>query len=263
MPFTRDQGTQQSTSWGPVASWYDEHLQGNDTYHAQVILPYLLRYFSSVKVGSKILEIGCGQGFFARALAAKGFAVSASDISPELIATAKKSPQPSGFPIVWQVADAAFQKNIPSRSMDVALAVLTLQNMRDMAAVLREVSRVLTEGGRFIFVLNHPSFRIPKASSWGFDGTLHTQYRRVDAYMTEHAIAIDMQPGKKVGKHAETVSFHRPLSLFVNQLTKNGFAVTKLDELISHRTSVGSRATAENISRKEFPLFMTIEATKL
>lgn len=71
-----------------------------------------------------------------------------------------------------------------------------------------------------------------------------------------------MQPGKKVGKHAHTVSFHRPLSVFVNHLAKNGFAITKLDELISHRTSVGTKAVAENTSRSEFPLFMCIEAKK-
>lgn len=255
-----------TTSWGRVADWYEEHLQDSDTYHAHVILPYVLRLFSSYGSSVRtVLEIGCGEGYFARALAAKGYTVSASDISKELIEKAKKNAGTvaTSHAVHWFIADAAAQRDIAPRSHDVVLAVLTLQNMRNLHAVCKEVSRVLKPRGRFVFVLNHPSFRIPKASSWEYDGKKNMQYRRIEKYMSEHEIAIDMQPGKKSGTHAYTVSFHRPLSTFIQHLSKNGFAVTKLDELISHRTSVGPRAHAENTSRKEFPLFMTVEAQLL
>ena len=41
-----------STSWGPVAKWYDEYLGQEDTYQAQVILPNLLRLLS-IKKGER------------------------------------------------------------------------------------------------------------------------------------------------------------------------------------------------------------------
>lgn len=249
-----------STSWGSVASWYSEHLEGEDTYHTQVILPHLLRMFGGYTGARTVLEIGCGEGFFARALAAKGYTVAASDISPELIA---KAQQRGGSLVHWFVANAEKLTSIQAASQDVVLAVLTLQNMRNLAAVFREVARVTKPGGRFVFVLNHPAFRIPKYSSWDYDGKANVQYRRVDAYLSEFEVGIDMQPGKVHNKrHEHTVSFHRPLSTFVNFLSKNGFAVTRLDELISHKHSVGARAVAENRSRREFPLFMVVEATK-
>lgn len=65
MPKKKD-----TTSWGKEAQWYRAHLQEEDTYHAKVILPNLLRLIDPQK-GQRVLEIGCGEGFFARELAKK------------------------------------------------------------------------------------------------------------------------------------------------------------------------------------------------
>jgi hypothetical protein len=72
-----------------------------------------------------------------------------------------------------------------------------------------------------------------------------------------------MDPGKTAGKR-KTISFHRPLQVYVKALAKNGFAVTGLEEWISNRQSQpGPRQAAEDTSRKEFPLFLMIKAQKL
>ena len=81
--------TGKTTSWGNEAEWYKNHLEQNDTYHAQVILPNMLRLGGAQK-GLSILEIGCGEGFFAREFARAGAVVTASDISPELVELGKK-----------------------------------------------------------------------------------------------------------------------------------------------------------------------------
>jgi SAM-dependent methyltransferase len=185
--------------------------------------------------------------------------VTASDISPELIALAKKKDTKS----MYHVAEAAQQIFVKNDSMDAVLAVLTLQNMKDLAPVIKEVSRVLRKGGRFVFVINHPSFRIPKSTHWEFDGKKNMQYRRVEKYMTQHMIPIDMTPGNSKSVHTNTLTFHHPLSVFVNLLSKNGLYVSQLDELISHKTSVGVRGVPENISRREFPLFMLVCSVKV
>ena len=47
-------------------------------------------------------------------------------------------------------------------------------------------------------------------------------------------------------------------------LAKEGFAVKRLEEWISHKESmVGPRKIAEDNARKEIPIFMMIEAVKL
>ncbi len=77
--------------------------------------------------------------------------------------------------------------------------------------------------------------------------------------MNEAMIKIDMHPGKTFKIY--TYSFHRPLQTFVKWLSKNGMAVTRLEEWISHKESAnGPRKDAEDRARKEIPLFMCIES---
>lgn len=243
------------TSWGKEASWYSEHLQQGDTYHAKVILPNLERIVALAK-GMSILEIGCGEGFFARAFAKAGATVIASDIGKELIDVAKEK---GGGP-TYHVSPAEDLSWVKPYSQDVVVAVLTLQNMEKIEPVMKEVARVLKKGGRFIFVLNHPAFRIPKATHWGFDENASTQYRRVDAYLSARKEKMDMHPGRK-GSTSFTYSFHRSLQDYMKSIRAAGLAITRLEEWISHKTSErGPREKAENTARKEFPLFMMIEA---
>jgi ubiquinone/menaquinone biosynthesis C-methylase UbiE len=243
------------TSWGKEAEWYSGHLESSDTYHAKVILPNLLRIVEPKK-GQTVIEIGCGEGFFSRAFVKAGASVTASDISPELIQVAKEK---GGGP-EYRVSPAEDLSWVPPRSQDVAVAVLTLQNMEKIEPVFNEAARTLKEKGKLICVLNHPAFRIPKATSWGFDDAEGIQYRRADAYLSARKEKMDMHPGQK-GKSV-TYSFHRSLQDYMKAFRAAGFAITRLEEWISHKTSeAGPRAKAENTARKEFPLFMMIEAT--
>ncbi len=247
------------TSWGPVASWYDEMLGGNDTYQLKVILPNLLRLLPPR--GMRIIDIACGQGFFSKMYADAGATVLGTDISPELIAYAKKY---EGKNLRFSVAPAEALTPAVSGSFDGALIVLALQNIKEMSQSLKEASRVLVNGGALVIVLNHPCFRILKASAWGYDEMEGIQYRRIDAYGTPFSIKVDMTPGKKAGNaKIHTVSFHRPLQEYFKALSGAGFSVVGLEEWISHKQSErGPRAKAEDTARKEFPMFLTIVARK-
>jgi ubiquinone/menaquinone biosynthesis C-methylase UbiE len=245
-----------STSWGNEAKWYQEHLEQNDTYHAQVILPNLLRLVQPAK-GLQILEIGCGEGFFSREFARAGGEVTASDISPELIELGKKQ----GGGVTYVVSKAQDLSWAKEQGYDVVVAVLTLQNMERIDDVMKEVRRVLKKNGRFVFVLNHPVLRIPKATHWEYDAENKIQCRKLEAYLSSKKITIDMHPGKK-GKQSVTYSFHRSLQEYMKILRGAGFCIVRLEEWISHRTSEkGPRSIAEDRARKEFPLFMMIEAS--
>lgn len=247
------QHTQKTTSWGNEAEWYSEHLSDTDTYHAKVILPNLLRLIDPKK-GLSVLEIGCGEGFFARELAREGSDVTACDISKELVAIGKRK----GGGVTYRVSKAQDLAWAHTQSFDVVLAVLTLQNMEQLDRVFLEVARVLKKNGRFIFVLNHPVIRAPKMSEWGYDEKMNVQYRKLHKYLSAQKTTIDMHPGKQ--SKSVTYSFHRSLQEYMKLLRNAGFAITRLEEWISHRVSEqGPRKKAEDTARKEFPLFMMIE----
>jgi len=246
------------TSWGNVAGWYDELLEtSEDSYQKQVILPNLLRLLS-IKKGDRILDLACGQGFFARAMADAGAVVVGVDAAMQLIALAKKH---SPKTICYYTAPADTLDMLTAASFDTVVIILAVQNIKNIAAVFAACSRVLVSGGRLVIVINHPAFRIPKRSSWGWDEASGVQYRRVDGYLIESSVAIDMHPGLE---HKDiTLSFHRPMQSYINALAKQDFAVTRMEEWISHRESMkGPRQAAENKIRKEIPLFMMLESKK-
>ncbi len=249
-----------STSWGSVAHWYDEMLSGDDTYQAKVILPNLLRLLPPKD--KKILDIACGQGFFSKVYAEGGADVFGVDISPELI---KKAKEHTSSNPRFEVSRASELDSVQNESFDGAFIVLALQNIKELNETIREAARVLVRGGTLVIVLNHPCFRILKSSSWGYDEAQKIQYRRVDAYGRPFSTEVEMNPGaKNPAEKVHTLSFHRPLQEYFKAFASAGLVVVGLEEWISHKKSeAGPRAQAEDIARKEFPLFLTIIAKKL
>ena len=247
------------TSWGEVSSWYDDLLEGgSDTYQEKVILPNLLRLLEPYR-GKCVLDFACGQGYFSRALFKAGLRVIGVDVSEELIAIAKKH---SGADIRYIVAPSDNVRVLAGGSVDAALIVLALQNIENTPGTLKECFRLVGSGGRLFIILNHPAFRIPKHSGWEFDEKEGRQYRRLDSYLSEDRQVIDMSPSGR--KKVVTISFHRPLQYYAKHLYNAGFLVARLEEWVSHKKSgAGPRAESENRARKEFPLFLMIEAVRI
>ena len=249
----------QDTSWNEVSGWYDAMLEsGEGTYQKDLILPNVSRMLG-LKKGERVIDIGCGQGFFAREFFKDGAFVTGIDLSAKLIATAKEH---SPKEIAFVCASASSLDFLNDGTFDASVCVSAIQNMENIAEVFEEISRVLKTGGRFVLVMNHPAFRVPKRSSWGFDESRKIQYRRVDEYISESESSIVAHPGVEVS--ASTLSFHRPLQFYFKALAKAGFSVHRLEEWTSRKQSeLGPRANAENKARKEFPLFLSLEARKL
>ncbi|MGB8816096.1 MAG: class I SAM-dependent methyltransferase [Minisyncoccia bacterium] len=245
------------TSWGKVADWYDDLVLKEDSYQKTLILPNLLR-ITNIKKGENILDIGCGQGFFANEFNKEGAIVTGTDISTELIEKAKKS---SSKLINYFVSDAGNLLNLKDNSFDKVFFILSIQNIENIERAFFEARRVLNTNGKIFMVINHPCFRIPQKSDWGFDENKKIQYRRVDQYMTESTIEINMHPGIKDSE--KTFSFHRSLSTYFEVFRKTGFCILNIEEWVSNKKSQkGPRQMSEDKARKEVPLFMLIEAQK-
>lgn len=246
-----------TTSWGGVAHWYDKLVEGDDSYQARVILPNLLRAMA-IKKGEKVLDLACGQGFFTRAFFEEGAIPTGVDLGKQLVLIAKKH---SPKEIEYFAHSAEDLSLFPDASFEKISIVLAIQNIEAPHKVFKECARVLVPGGKLFIVLNHPTFRIPKKSSWGYDEEAKSQYRRVDSYMSESKVEIEMNPSKKGGP--TTLSFHRPLQYYFKILANSGLVVARLEEWMSHRESEnGPRKKAEDYARKEIPLFLFLEVSK-
>lgn len=249
-----------NTSWENVASWYDELLSDKDTYQEKVLLPNLLRIVGDIR-GKNVVDVACGQGYFTRALFTAGAQVSGVDASKSLIAFARKK-GPKGITYFESNADRLIF--FSPETVDVATCILAIQNIENLAGVLKEIAKILKKGGVCYLIINHPAFRIPKESAWAYDEQKKIQYRRIESYLSQQKNKIDMTPGTHdIKKKEYTVSFHRSLQDYFKAFAKAGFAVIRLEEWISHRVSEkGPRQKAEDKARKEFPLFMALELKK-
>lgn len=246
-----------STSWSPVAKWYTGIVGDTGHYfHEHVILPGIKNLLDP-KGGESVLDVGCGQGVYARTLPHNVDYVGI-DSSKDLILEAKKLTK--NIKQVYYVADATKGIPVPESSFDHAVCILAIQNMRDGALAIASVGTALRGGGDFVIVMNHPSFRIPRQSSWGKDESNKLEYRRVNRYLTPLEIPINAHPG--LSDSAMTWTYHEPLEYYVKALKAAHMCVTDLEEWTSDKVSVGKAARSENRARAEFPLFLAIRAVK-
>lgn len=120
---------------------------------------------SHIKPGMKVLEIGCGTGYFTRELAKTGAAITAIDISPELLADAKKSAAVKD--VVFRVENA-YSLTFSDGSFDTVVGSSVLHHL-DLDAALREFYRVLKPGGSAYFTepnMMNPQIALQKNIPW-------------------------------------------------------------------------------------------------
>lgn len=260
-------GRDAARGWEHVAEWYDDLLeQRRSDLHDTVVVPGVLRLLA-VEPGERVLDVACGQGALCRAIleAAPGATLVGVDASARLVSAARER-TPAGAR--FEEGDARGLGALELGVFDKAACVLAAMNIDPFEPVCAGVAASLKPGGRFVLVVLHPAFRVPRASRWGWvtDDGGPVQFRRVDRYLSAQATEIVMNPGE-VAHGAEpvtTVTHHRPLSELVRHLTNAGLLIEAVEEWTSPRQSEpGPRAEAENRARREIPMFLAIAARRV
>ncbi|NIU82692.1 MAG: methyltransferase domain-containing protein, partial [Candidatus Thorarchaeota archaeon] len=106
----------------------------------------------------KVLDLGCGEGYYSRVFAELGAHVTGIDFSEEMVNAASEEEIRLPLGINYVTADASNLKEIESCCFDVVFSFMTLMDIEDYEAAVKEVARVLKERGRFIIVTLHPCF---------------------------------------------------------------------------------------------------------
>lgn len=168
---------------------------------------------------SRVLEIGCGSAPCSRWLAADGVGfITAFDLSRGMLDRCG-SRGSDGHGVALVQADAM---HLPYRdsSFDVAFSAFgAIPFVSDSAGLMREVARVLTPGGRFVFAVNHP-MRWIFPDDPGEDGlTAYISYFDRSGY-------VERDPDTRRVTYAEQ---HRTIGDRIRELVGAGFV---LDDLI-------------------------------
>jgi ubiquinone/menaquinone biosynthesis C-methylase UbiE len=121
---------------------------------------------AQLRTGELVLDVACGTGVVARLAATKvrPGQVTGLDLNAGMLAVARSLPN-EGAPISWTEGSALDMK-FPSGRFDVVLCQQGLQFFPDQPAALREMRRVLREGGRAALSVYSPIEQTPGANAF-------------------------------------------------------------------------------------------------
>ncbi len=223
---------------------YDDDGDRNRRYQSDEPMLRLLGDIRSLQV----LDVGSGQGYLCRKLAASGATMTGIELSDGFfeIATGHERRRPLG--ITYHQASASDMAFFDDEQFDKAVANYVLMDIRDYEAALGHICRVLKPGGRFVAVISHPSF----ACGAGWERRPPDSPRR-----EERVYRVDsyFRRGPYLGQWGgldPVLSFHRPLRDYWQAFSEAGFAIDAFEE-----PSITDRG------RRELPAWMVEQALRI
>ncbi|MBI2710045.1 MAG: class I SAM-dependent methyltransferase [Actinobacteria bacterium] len=205
--------------WEDNASWWQEGFtEGADAEYEEQILPLAADLLAG---RDDVLDVGTGEGQVARMLRRNGSrrVVGVDPTSAQISVAARR-----GGGVAYLRAGA---ERLPfaDASFDAVVACLVFEHVTEVDRSIREIARVLRDGGRFAFFLNHPLLQTP-GSGWIDDQILDPpeQYWRIGPYLVED-VSLE-----EVEKDVFIPFVHRPLSRYVNALAEAGLIVRRMLE---------------------------------
>jgi 2-polyprenyl-6-hydroxyphenyl methylase/3-demethylubiquinone-9 3-methyltransferase len=104
---------------------------------------------------SQVLDVGCGGGLLAETLARAGAHVTAIDLAPSMVETARLHALEAGLTIDYRVDDAERLLNTQSGKYDVVTCMEMLEHVPDPAASMTVLGKLVRPGGDlFVSTIN-------------------------------------------------------------------------------------------------------------
>jgi SAM-dependent methyltransferase len=200
--------------------------------------------------GRRVLDLGCGFGWFCRWARAQGAAAALGiDLSERMLERARATTADAA--IEYRRADMD-RLDLPAASFDLGYSSLALHYIERLDVLLATLHRALRPGGSLVFSVEHPIYTAPSRPGWQSDAR-GTQVWPVDNYLKEGPRRTDWL-AKGVIKQ------HRTLATHVNLLLAAGFTLTHLDEWGPSAEQIAARP--ELALERERPPFLILSARR-
>jgi 2-polyprenyl-3-methyl-5-hydroxy-6-metoxy-1,4-benzoquinol methylase len=219
--------------WNANTEWWDDRIGDGNQFQVQLIEPVTERLIE-IAPGTRVLDVACGAGRFARRMAELGAEVVAIDLSEKFIARAKSRTPAEMKNVEYRVVDATKREELlalGAAQFDGAVSSMALMDMEDIDPLMGALATLLRPGGWFVFSICHPCFQAPDAvrfaESTDAGGKVTNRTgMKVSQYLT---------PGTTkglgiIGQPEPQYYFHRPLSVLFGAGFRNGFVIDALEE---------------------------------
>ena len=220
-----------------------EGLDGMPEWPAlRALLPDLL--------GRKVLDLGCGFGWFCRWAREQGANhVVGVDVSEKMLARAGAA---SADPAITYTRADMEQLELPPKTFDVVYSALALHYVENLSALLSQSYRSLAPGGILVFSVEHPIFTAPSQPRWSLDAAGRKTWP-VDRYLDEGPRSTDWL-AKGVIKQ------HRTLGTYINMLIGIGFAISHVEEWGPTEEQIAAEPNWAD--ERQRPPFLLVAATR-
>ena len=155
--------------------------------------------------GKRVLDLGCGYGWFCRwARAAGAASVLGIDLSERMLERARADTSDPAITYLRASIDSA---TLDAASFDVVYSSLALHYIADFDALCRSVARALVPGGHFVFSVEHPIYSARTNPAW-----FELEGRKVwpvDSYLDEGE-----RRSHWLGR--DVVKYHRTIASYVS-----------------------------------------------
>jgi 2-polyprenyl-3-methyl-5-hydroxy-6-metoxy-1,4-benzoquinol methylase len=237
--------------WDRNADYWNDRMREGNEFHRLLIAPAQERLLK-LRPGDVVLDIGCGNGQFARRMAALGAHVVALDGAPRMIENAMANTAEHNENIEYRVVDAtdsAALISLGERRFDAAVSTMTMMDMASIGPLLASLQRMLKPVSRFVFSVCHPCFnssrvRLVAEEETSEEGVLRTRYSvNVSDYIRPRSakgVAMKDQP-------AAQYYFDRPISVTFNACFSSGFVLDGLEEPTFETSNDDGRPNWRNI----------------
>lgn len=154
------------SAYDSVGRLYAEHVDQPDSNNNLISRPCMLKLLENVE-GQRILDLCCGEGFYSRACAKGAAEVTGVDLCEELVELARERAKAQSLSIEFVVGDVKeVLRSIETGSFDGCVCGVGLGYIDDIEELFKEVARVLSSDGWFLFSNTHP---ITDSGSWHRD----------------------------------------------------------------------------------------------
>jgi SAM-dependent methyltransferase len=197
--------------------------------------------------GLRIIDLGCGFGWFARFAREQGAAsVLGLDLSEKMLAQAKAIHDPG---IIYERADLE-RLELAEASFDLAYSSLALHYVEDAARLFATMHGALAPGGHLVFSTEHPIYMAPSRPQWSIDSEGRKSWP-LDRYLVEGPRVTDWL-AKGV------VKYHRTIGTTLTLLIRCGFTIRHVEEFCPTPQQIAARPELEE--ELERPMFLLVAA---
>ena len=201
-------------------------LQRKAELHSVMSERWLLEIRKYLPKGKlKILDVGCGSGFFTILLGKQGHEVTGTDLTPEMIEKSRELAKEEQVECVFEVMDAE-NLNFPDGTFDVVISRNLTWTLPDAARAYEEWCRVLKKGGVLLnFDANYGAYDATDTAS-------------LPEKHTHNTLGMEMlQENENIKKQLPISNYVRP-AWDVETLGKLGIQELSLDLGVSRRIYV-------------------------